>query len=388
MKSLAALVALATVVVVPGAHAVAVWGQCGGIGWTGGTTCDAGNTCTKLNDYYSQCLPSSQAPPPPPPTSPPPVSTPPVSTPPTSSPPSTATGLGSAFKAKGKVFWGTATDSNRFSDATDSSVTIANFNGVTPENSMKWDATEPSRGQFSFSGADALVSYATQHGMLIRAHTLVWHSQLPSWVSAIGDRATLTSVIQNHIAQLAGRYAGKVRSWDVVNEIFNEDGTLRSSVFSNVLGQDFVAIAFQAARKADPNAKLYINDYNLDSANAKLTALVNLVKQTNSGTKLIDGIGTQMHLSQGGAGGAQAALTLAASAGVEVAITELDIVNASPSDYTTVAKACLNTPACVSITSWGVSDKDSWRASSNPLLFDANFKPKPAYTAIMQLLQS
>ncbi|THH29561.1 hypothetical protein EUX98_g4619 [Antrodiella citrinella] len=379
MKSLAALVALATVLIVPGANAVAIYGQCGGIGWTGGTTCEAGTTCTVLNSYYSQCLPSTSAPPPP-------VSTPPTGT--ATSPPTAATGLGSAFKNKGKIFWGTATDSNRFSDATDSQVTIANFNGVTPENSMKWDATEPSRGQFSFTGSDALVAYATQHNMLIRAHTFVWHSQLPSWVSAISDEATLTSVIQNHIATLAGRYAGKVRSWDVVNEILNEDGTLRSSVFSNVLGNTFVSIAFEAARKADPNAKLYINDYNLDSVNPKLTALVNLVKQTNSGTKLIDGIGTQMHLSAGGAGGAQAALNLAATAGVEVAITELDIANAAPADYVAVTKACLNTPACISITSWGVSDKDSWRASTDPLLFDANFNPKPAYTAVMQTLTS
>ncbi|KAH8105445.1 glycoside hydrolase superfamily [Cristinia sonorae] len=385
MKSLAAFVALATLIAVP-ANAVAVWGQCGGIGFSGATTCDAGTSCVFLNDYYSQCQPGAAAPPPvtaqPPPAS---TANPPTST----SGPVASSGLGGAFKNKGKIFWGTATDSNRFNDATDSSVTIANFNGVTPENSMKWDATEPNRGQFSFSGADALVAYATQHNMLIRAHTLVWHSQLPGWVSAIGDSATLTSVIQNHIATLAGRYAGKVRSWDVVNEIFNEDGSLRSSVFSNVLGENFVTIAFQAARKADPKAILYINDYNLDSVNPKLTALVNLVKKINgSGTKLIDGIGTQMHLSAGGAGGAQAALTLAASAGVEVAITELDIVNASPNDYTTVTKACLNTPACVSITSWGVSDKDSWRASSNPLLFDANFKPKPAFTAVMQTLQS
>ncbi|KAI0751836.1 glycoside hydrolase superfamily [Daedaleopsis nitida] len=388
MKYLAALVALATVVAVP-ANAVAVWGQCGGTGWTGGTTCDAGNSCVKLNDYYSQCQPGAAPAPP--------TTTP---APPTTTGPSTpaATGLDKAFKAKGKVFFGTASDSNRFSNPTDSQVTIREFGGLTPENSMKWDATElalpvsssvplANRGQFSFTGSDALVNYATQNGMLVRAHTLVWHSQLPGWVSAINDKATLTSVIQNHISSVAGRYKGKVRSWDVVNEMFNEDGTPRSSVFSNVLGTSFVQIAFQAARQADPNAVLYINDYNLDSVNAKVNGLVNLVNQVNSGSKLIDGIGTQMHLSQGGSSGALSVLQKLASASVdEVAITELDIVNAPTTDYSAVTKACLQVPKCVSITVWGVRDPDSWRASSNPLLFDANFNPKPAYTAVMQAM--
>nr|VWO97804.1 Uncharacterized protein [Ganoderma boninense] len=395
MKNLAALVALATVVAVP-ANAVAVWGQCGGIGYSGSTSCDAGSTCVFENDYYSQCQPGTAS------------STTPTSTTGSTSPAAT-TGLSRAFKAKGKVFWGTASDSNRFSNSQDSAVTIREFGGVTPENSMKWDATEPSRGSFSFSGSDALVNYATQNGMLIRAHTLgtfvaislpdpksaadaqpmqleVWHSQLPSWVSSITDKSTLTSVIQTHISNVAGRYKGKVRSWDVVNEIFNEDGTLRSSVFSNVLGQSFVNIAFQAARSADPSAILYINDYNLDSANAKVNGIVNLVNSLNSGgSKLIDAIGTQMHLQANGAGGALAALQKLASANVnEVAITELDIVNAAPSDYLAVTNACLQVSKCVSITSWGVRDPDSWIASSNPLLFDANFNPKPAYTAIMQ----
>ena len=224
----------------------------------------------------------------------------------------------------------------------------------------------------------------------MRGHTLVWHSQLPGWVSSIRDANTLRSVMNNHITTVMNRYKGKIHSWDVVNEAFADGGSgqHRSSVFQDVLGNGFIEEAFRTARKADPSAKLCYNDYNIENwSDAKTQGVYRMVKDFKSRGVPIDCVGLQSHFGADGPPASfQTTLSNFAALGVDVQITELDIAQASAGAYANAVKACLNVARCTGITVWGIRDSDSWRTGANPLLFDSSGNKKPAYSSVLTAL--
>ncbi|MFI5909291.1 endo-1,4-beta-xylanase [Dactylosporangium sp. NPDC051541] len=307
--------------------------------------------------------------------------------------------LQSLAAAKGKYF-GSATDNPELSDTAYTAILGGGeFGQTTPGNAMKWDSTEPSQNSFSYTKGDAVVSFAQAHNMTVRGHTLLWHNQLPGWVSAL-PATQLQAAMENHIANVATHFKGKVFAWDVVNEPFNEDGTFRTSPFNNAMGSDYIAIALRAARAADPTAKLYINDYNTDGQGAKADGMYNLVKSLKAAGVPIDGVGFQGHLAiqYGFPTNMQANLQRFADLGVDVAITELDVRMVLPRDstkdatqatyYSNVVKACVAVTRCVGITIWDYTDKYSWIPSvfsgqGAALPWDDSLVKKPtAYNAI------
>ncbi|MDF3144428.1 MULTISPECIES: endo-1,4-beta-xylanase [unclassified Streptomyces] len=303
--------------------------------------------------------------------------------------------------AKGKVM-GTAVTGSKLT-GTYGDLAGREFNALTPGNAMKWGSVEPTRGTFNWAEADQIVAFAEAHGQQVRGHTLVWHSQNPSWLTnGNWTPAELSQLMNDHIATEVGRYKGRLATWDVVNEPFNEDGTYRQTLWYNGLGADYIAQALTAARAADPSAKLYINDYNVEGVGAKSTALYNLVRSLKERGVPIDGVGLQAHLILGQVPSTmQQNIQRFADLGVDVAITELDIRMQLPSDsakltqqaadYKAVMNACLAVSRCAGVTVWGFTDSDSWIPSTFPgqgaaTPYDENYAPKPAYHAIAESL--
>ncbi|WP_432933123.1 endo-1,4-beta-xylanase [Microbispora sp. CA-135349] len=313
-----------------------------------------------------------------------------------------ASTLKASAEARGRYF-GTALTRGDLGNGTLTNLAAAEFDMVTPGNEMKWDATEPSRGSFNFGSGDQIVSFAQSHGMRVRGHTLVWHAQLPAWVTGV-QLNQIQSVMENHITTEATHYKGKVYSWDVVNEPYNEDGTLRQDVFYKAMGANYIANALRAAHAADPNAKLYINDYNIEGINAKSNALYSLAQSLLSQGVPLHGIGLESHFVVGQVPSSlQANMQRFADLGLDVAVTEIDDRIPMPADsselqqqgadYGKVVNACLAVSRCVGVSQWGVDDGHSWIPGTFPgygaaMMWDSGYKPKPAYTAALNALNS
>jgi endo-1,4-beta-xylanase len=316
-----------------------------------------------------------------------------------------AVGLGPASAApladSASIEVGVAVNTGLLGNATYADILRDEFDVLVAENVWKWDATEPSQGNFTFSSGDQFYDFALANQKTIYGHTLVWHSQLPSWVSQINDGPELLSAMDNHITTLMERYPATAY-WDVANEIIEGDGQWRNSVFFQVLGEDYVRQALQMARAADPDAKLCLNDYSIDGINTKSTAYYNLIQDLQSEGIPIDCMGFQAHLIVGQVPSTmQQNLQRFADLGVEVRITELDIRMNVPSsaadraqqeqDYAQVADICEAVNGCGGITLWGVSDADSWipdvfGGQGEANLWDGSYQRKPVYYAFDQAL--
>ncbi|RSN64195.1 1,4-beta-xylanase [Streptomyces sp. WAC 04229] len=296
--------------------------------------------------------------------------------------------LGAAAAQSGRYF-GVAVASGRLGDSTYTSIANREFNSVTAENEMKIDATEPQRGQFNFSAADRVYNWAVQNGKEVRGHTLAWHSQQPGWMQSLSGSALRQAMI-DHINGVMAHYKGKIAQWDVVNEAF-ADGSSGARRDSNLqrTGNDWIEVAFRAARAADPSAKLCYNDYNVENWTwAKTQAMYAMVRDFKQRGVPIDCVGFQSHFNSGSPYNSNFRTTLQnfAALGVDVAVTELDIQGASPTTYANVVNDCLAVSRCLGVTVWGVRDSDSWRSEQTPLLFNNDGSKKAAYTSVLNAL--
>ncbi|WBB90326.1 endo-1,4-beta-xylanase [Verrucosispora sp. WMMC514] len=303
---------------------------------------------------------------------------------------SAASTLGASAAERGRYF-GTAVAVSRLNDSAYTTILNREFNQVTAENEMKIDALQPNQGQFNYGNADRLVQHARSQGMLVRGHTLAWHSQQPGWMQNMSG-TTLRNAMLNHVTQVATHFRGQIEWWDVVNEAF-ADGSSGARRDSNLqrTGNDWIEAAFRAARQADPNADLCYNDYNIDNWNdAKTQAVYRMVQDFKSRGVPIDCVGLQSHFTGGSNYPSNYRTTLSsfAALGVDVHITELDIRNAPTDAYRNVVNDCLAVARCKGITVWGIRDSDSWRSSENPLLFNGSGQKKPAYDAVLAALNN
>ena len=329
---------------------------------------------------------------------------------------------------------GVAVNQGQFEEknAADDAIVEAQFNSISPENALKWQSVHPHQDGYDFTDADQYVAFGQKHKMFIVGHNLVWHSQTPAWVFKDDKGAPLTrdallERMHDHIRTVVGRYKGKIGGWDVVNEALNDDGTLRKSPWMNIIGEDYLAKAFEFAHEADPAAELYYNDYSLENE-PKRKGAVELIRKLKADGIPVTAVGLQGHDKLDWPTPQQEADTIEAFAalGVKVCITEFDVDvlprrtpgTSADISATSAGGAGLNPyveglpdavqqelarryaelfevfvkyrAAITRVTFWGVTDRASWlnnfpvRGRTNyPLLFDREGKPKPAFFAVI-----
>ncbi|GAA1798332.1 hypothetical protein GCM10009682_19890 [Luedemannella flava] len=301
-----------------------------------------------------------------------------------------AASLGAGAAMSGR-FFGTAVGATNLNDSTYSSLLATEFTMVTPDNELKWEFTEPSRNQYYFVKADAIAARAAALGVPMRGRVLVWHSQLPAWVNAIASPTELATAMQNHINIVMGRYKGRINAWEVVNEAFADNGSVRTSVFSARLGSNtsWIETAFRTARAADPAAKLCYADYNIESwDNPKTQAVYAMVRDFKTRGVPIDCVGFQAHFTATWPvpSSFQTTMQSFAALGVDVQLTELDVEGtgaAQANSYSTAVAVCLAVSHCTGISVSQIRDSDSFRGGATPLLFDRYGAKKPAYDAVL-----
>jgi endo-1,4-beta-xylanase len=283
----------------------------------------------------------------------------------------------------------------------------AEFNSITAENAMKWPQIHPAEDAWDFEPADTLVGFAQSNDMTMRGHTLLWANpeRIPDWVGGAPDAETLRAWLSDHIETVVGRYAGTVDSWDVVNEPLQNFGAdLYDNPFRDLLGDGYIAEAFQLAHAADPTAKLFLNEVLVETPNARFDAFYELVAGLVADGVPIHGVGLQGHVVAGllkpeGSDLRQVIESFAAL-GLEVEITEFDVVMPASGEealeiqagiYAELLSACLDVAACTGVTFWGFTDAHTWTEGTFgddpvPLPFDESYARKPAYYAAREAL--
>lgn len=314
---------------------------------------------------------------------------------------------------------GAAIASVQLDDPADMALLGGHFDMVVAEYEMKADRLAPTEAGYDWAAADAIVDYAAANGLQVRGHALVWHQSTPDWFFAGDDREAIRARLTRYVTDVVTRYRGRIFAWDVVNEVVagDADGLWRGSDWYRAVGPDYVRWAFEAARQADPDCLLFLNDYGTERA-AKLGRVMQVVETLRADGVPIDGVGHQFHLRRDQtAGGIERALDTVAAAGLVNHITELDVsayddpgtcwsdhagcLPAMSEDdvpaflrdqalvYRTVFDAAAARPSVAAVLVWGLHDGQSWLNQSptarinHPLLFDRNRQPKSAFRALV-----